>query len=149
MVRAPHRHQTATVSLHGNAYEVDAALVGRRVELVFDPFDLTQIEVRYQDRPMGLALPHRIGRHVHAKARPDETVPPPTPTGIDYLKLIEDRHTTTLTTRLRYAGLTTPDPGRTTKPELAEQIPGQLSVPGTDPDDTTSGDTTSDGQATS
>ena len=29
--------KTATVSLHGNAYEVDAALVGRRVELVFDP----------------------------------------------------------------------------------------------------------------
>ncbi len=29
--------KTATVSLHGNSYEVDAALVGRRVELVFDP----------------------------------------------------------------------------------------------------------------
>jgi hypothetical protein len=29
--------KTATVGLHGNTYEVDAALVGRRVELVFDP----------------------------------------------------------------------------------------------------------------
>jgi putative transposase len=26
--------------LHGNTFEVDAALVGRRVELVFDPFNL-------------------------------------------------------------------------------------------------------------
>ena len=33
--------KTATVSLHGNTYQVDPALVGRRVELVFDPFDLT------------------------------------------------------------------------------------------------------------
>jgi putative transposase len=29
--------KTAVVSLFGNAYEVDAALIGRRVELVFDP----------------------------------------------------------------------------------------------------------------
>jgi putative transposase len=34
------------VSLHGNAYQVDAELVGRKVELVFDPFDLTTVEVR-------------------------------------------------------------------------------------------------------
>jgi putative transposase len=34
--------KTATVSLHGNQYEVDAALAGRQVELVFDPFDLTR-----------------------------------------------------------------------------------------------------------
>ena len=35
--------KTATVSLHGNVYAVDAALVGRRVEVVFDPFDLTKL----------------------------------------------------------------------------------------------------------
>ena len=28
--------KTATVSLHANSYEVDPALVGRKVELVFD-----------------------------------------------------------------------------------------------------------------
>ena len=38
--------KTATVSLHGNRYEVDAALVGRSVELLFDPFDLGKVEVR-------------------------------------------------------------------------------------------------------
>jgi putative transposase len=32
--------KTATVSLHGNRYEVDAALVGRSVELIFDPYAL-------------------------------------------------------------------------------------------------------------
>ena len=29
--------KTAQVSLYGNSFEVDAALVGRRVELVFNP----------------------------------------------------------------------------------------------------------------
>jgi putative transposase len=62
--------KTATLSLHGNSYEVDAALVGRTVEVVFDPLDLTTLEVRYQSRSMGLAVPHRIGRHVHPPARP-------------------------------------------------------------------------------
>ena len=37
--------KTATVSLHGNLYEVDPALAGSKVELVFDPFDLTDITV--------------------------------------------------------------------------------------------------------
>jgi len=44
---------TATVSLRGNQYEVDAALVGRNVELVSDPFDLTRIEVRYPHGQLG------------------------------------------------------------------------------------------------
>jgi len=45
--------KTATVGLHGNTYEVDAALIGRKIELVLNPFDLTDIEVRWQGRPMG------------------------------------------------------------------------------------------------
>jgi putative transposase len=97
--------KTATVNLHGNHYEVDTALVGHKVELVFDPFDLTRIEVRWQHRAMGTAIPHRIGRHVHHKARPDDTTPPPAPTGIDYLHLIEAQHTTELADRVRYSQL--------------------------------------------
>ena len=34
--------KTATVHLFSNSYEVDPALVGRKVELIFDPFDLTR-----------------------------------------------------------------------------------------------------------
>ena len=71
--------KTATVSLHGNTYEVDPLLVGRRVELVFDPFDLTTIEVRYRGVPAGTAIPHRIGRHAHPKARPETPPEPPGP----------------------------------------------------------------------
>jgi putative transposase len=98
--------KTATVGLHGNTYEVDAALAGRKVELVFDPFDLTSIEVRWHGRPMGAAIPQRIGRHVHAKARPDETTPPaPARTGIDYLHLVEAQHAAHLAERVQYSQL--------------------------------------------
>ncbi|MGH8880777.1 MAG: DDE-type integrase/transposase/recombinase, partial [Stackebrandtia sp.] len=129
--------KTATVSLHGNVYEVDAALVGRRVELVFDPFDLTDIEVRYQNRPMGQAVPHRIGRHVHAKARPDAAPPPVTATGIDYLRLVEAQHTAQLAERLRYADLTNAKVtnAKVTNAKLTNaehdldgQLPGQLDL---------------------
>jgi putative transposase len=76
--------RTATVSLHGNTFQVDTGLVGRKVELVFSPFDLETVEVRYRDTSYGKALPHNITRHVHPKARA-ETPEPPTPpaTGID------------------------------------------------------------------
>jgi putative transposase len=79
--------KTASVSLHANSFEVDAALVGKQVELIFDPYDLTTIEVRFEGRPMGTAVPLRIGTHTHPKARP-EAAPVPAPTGIDYLGLM-------------------------------------------------------------
>ena len=101
--------KTATVSLQGNLYEVDAALAGSKVELVFDPFDLTDIDVRHHARPVGKAVPFRIGRHVHPKAVTD-TPPAPVPTGIDYLRLIQTRHTRALGQRLHYAQLGEPAP---------------------------------------
>ena len=116
--------KTATVGLHGNHYEVDTALVGRKVELVFDPFDLTSIEVRWHGRPMGPAVPHTIGRHVHHKAQPDDTTPPAVaPTGINYLGLVEAQHTTELADRLRYSQL--PDGPLPNGP-----LPGQDPLPG-------------------
>jgi putative transposase len=101
--------KTATVSLHSNQYEVDAALVGRKVELIFDPFDLTRIEVRYQHRPFGTAVALQIGRHTHPQAE-RELPPPSTPTGIDYLKLLAERRDAELGgQRIDYASLTQPD----------------------------------------
>jgi len=98
--------KTATVSLHSNTYEVDAALVGRRVELVFDPFDLTRIDVRWSGRPMGRAVAMVIGRHTHPGARAEPgTEPPPPATGIDYLGLVERRAEAELGRRISYAGM--------------------------------------------
>jgi putative transposase len=115
--------KTATVSLHGNTFEVDAVLVGRRVECVFDPFDLTTIEVRYQGRAMGSGVARVIGRHTHPRARPD-TMPAPPATGIDYLALLADRHAAELADHnppTRYSDLV-----EDTDPD---QCPGQLVIP--------------------
>jgi putative transposase len=100
--------KNATVSLHSNTYQVEDILVGRKVELVFDPFDLTRIQVRHQGRPMGLAVPYRITRHSHPRARP-ETAPldPPASTGINYLDLIVTAHEEHLQAGVNYAALTT------------------------------------------
>jgi putative transposase len=98
--------KTATVSLHGNKYQVDPMLTGRRVELVFDPFDLTEIRVRVDGVEAGKALPHQISRHAHPKARPETPPEPPAATtGIDYLALIDTEHTKTLAGKVNYAAL--------------------------------------------
>lgn len=83
--------KTATVSLLGNRYEVDAALCGRKIELRFDPYDLEVIEVHYAGRACGRAVPHVIGRHVHPHAEEPDGTPRPV-SGIDYLRLIETEH---------------------------------------------------------
>ena len=104
--------KNATVSLHSNTYQVEDVLIGRRVELVFDPFDLTRIQVRYQGRAMGVAVPYRIARHSHPRARPE--IEPPGPqaaTGINYLDLIVTAHEDHLAAGVNYAALTPePDP---------------------------------------
>ena len=131
--------KTATISLHGNTYQVDPMLVGRRVELVFDPFDLTRIEVRWRGRPMGIAVPHVIGRHVHAKARPDDTTPPePVRTGIDYLHLVEQQHTAELADRVQYSQLR--DDQMPDEPVPDEHVRGQLPLPGTGDDNAANSD---------
>lgn len=95
--------KTCTISLHGNSYEVDAALVGRKVELIFDPFNLEQVEVRYMGRSFGQAVPHKIGRHSHPMAKPAPEPGPPS--GIDYLGLLSERHRAELGRPIGYRGL--------------------------------------------
>ncbi len=105
--------KTATVSMHGNRYQTDPALAGRRVELVFDPFDLTVLSVRCSGRDAGTATPHHITRHAHPKARP-ETRPgddAPRATGIDYLALIDSQHDRQAAGPVNYAALINPASG--------------------------------------
>lgn len=136
--------RTATVSLHGNHYQVDELLVGRKVELVFDPFDLTELSVRYAGRDFGAAVAFTIGRHAHPKARPDSPHAAPEPTGIDYLALVETTHDTRLAARINYDALLRPadtDPADTDLeaelagfaalshlPDADGQVPGQLDL---------------------
>jgi len=122
--------KTATVSLHGNTYQVGELLTGRRVELVFDPFDLADIEVRYGGRSFGQAVAFTIGRHSHPKARPEQPGHDnPPPAGIDYLALIGAAHDGQLAERINYAALlgSSQDPA-TPAAQPSAQLPGQMTL---------------------
>ena len=54
---------------------------------------------------MGLAIPHRIGRHAHPKARPETPSTPPVESGIAYLPLIDAAHQAELAQRINYDAL--------------------------------------------
>jgi putative transposase len=101
--------KTAMVTLHGNHYEVDPQLVGRRVQLVFDPFDLEHLEVRHNGQPFGTAIPHELRTHVHPKAtaEPPEVLDgmPTTSTAIDYLALVEAEHAQATRRPINYGDL--------------------------------------------
>jgi putative transposase len=80
-------NRTACVSLLGNRYQVDPSLVGRQVELRYDPEDLSRISVHFQGMPVGEAIPFRLDRHVHPQV-PQAERPPAEPTGVDYLGMV-------------------------------------------------------------
>jgi putative transposase len=89
--------KTATISLLANRYQVDPVLIGRTVELRFDPEDLTRIDVFDRGVPAGVAIPFVIGRHVHPavpQAAPPRPVDPEP--GIDYMGLVAAAHAETL-----------------------------------------------------
>lgn len=84
--------KTATISLHGNRYQTDPALAGRKVEVLYNPADLTAgIRVRWRGADMGEAVPHVIGRHSHPGLAPAAPAPA-APTGIDYLRMVAEAH---------------------------------------------------------
>jgi len=80
--------KTATVSFKGNRYTVPPYLRGKRVELRYDPFDLTRLEVWYNNTFLDLAEPEEIV----TTNDPDvdlDPVPKPSPdSGLDYLALL-------------------------------------------------------------
>ena len=83
--------RTATISVEGNTYSVDPALVGQRIEIRYDPEDLTRLDVYHADKPVGVATPFTIGRHV-AKRVPQAQRPVAEATGIDYLHMVQAAH---------------------------------------------------------
>jgi putative transposase len=98
--------KTGTVGMHGNSYEVDPELAGRQVDLIFDPLELTEVQVRLEGRQAGMAVPLVIKRHVHPRAQPAPEKPV-VPTGIDYLGLIQKRREQDLQRRIDYRNLPT------------------------------------------
>jgi putative transposase len=93
---------TRTVSLHGNLYEVDPALVGRRVELRYDPTDLDHIAVFDHDRPAGTATAAQLRTHVDPKLAGSIGPEPGPPTGVRYLDALVADHAEALRGQMSY-----------------------------------------------
>ena len=63
--------KTGTFSLSGNEYTVDDALVGKSVEVRYDPLDLTHMRVYSDGAFKCLAIPAVLVTHTHRKATPN------------------------------------------------------------------------------
>jgi putative transposase len=132
--------KTATISLFGNIYQVDEVLVGCTIEVVFDPLDMTELTVKYLDKTVGKAIGFQIRSHVHPNLATKKTEPAtePTPTGINYLKLVAENHQKSRYRQIRYANLShqpdpDPDPDPADVPVSSNdpsgcELPGQLDL---------------------
>jgi transposase InsO family protein len=85
--------KTATISFQSNRYRVPAYLRGQTIELRYDPFDLSHLELWFQDTFLQVAQPESLINTTHPNVDPDPTPAPPTPqTGLDYLALLRAEH---------------------------------------------------------
>jgi putative transposase len=117
----------ATLSLQGNRYQVDPQWAGRTLELRFDPFDLSQVELDLDSRRLGLAtvLFQNRQRHLAVEHLATEPPDPPQPkSSLDYLAALRTEYHAQQQRELgplQFARLTAPDanPSRTPSPTEA------------------------------
>ncbi len=86
-------HQ-ATLSLQGNLYSVDPAWSGQVIELRYDPFDLSQMEVYREGVRLGTArlTESKRQRHLAVEHLVPESRLPPAPAQIDFLQTLREEH---------------------------------------------------------
>jgi transposase InsO family protein len=80
---------TATISFQGNRYRVPAFLRRQKIELRFDPFDLSHLEIWHNQTYLQEAELEQLTRTTQAGLEPDPTPPtPPADPALDYLALL-------------------------------------------------------------
>lgn len=85
--------RTATISLQGNRYSVEPLLAGQPVELRFDPFELSEVEVWQSNHFVGQAQVVKLERERHLAL---DRIPPPSqeasPAHVDFLAALRAEH---------------------------------------------------------
>ena len=105
----------ATLSLQGNRYQVAPAYAGRILELRFDPFDLTQVELYLEGTLVGMATVVIQNRQRHLAVDHLATEPPNPPkpqSSLDYLAALRAEYHAQQQRELgplQFARLATPD----------------------------------------
>jgi putative transposase len=84
----------ATLSLQGNVYGVDPAWSGQTIELRYDPFDLSQMEVYRDGLRLGTArlTESKRQRHLAVEHLVPESRTITAPAQIDFLKTLREEH---------------------------------------------------------
>jgi putative transposase len=88
-------YRDATIALQGNRYQVDPALVGRKIELRYDPFDLSHMELYLDGRSLGTATLTLQQRQRHLKVERLVTEPPDPPkpkSSLDFLATLREEY---------------------------------------------------------
>jgi len=104
----------ATLSLQGNRYQVDPRWAGRTLELRFDPFDLSHIELLLEGQALGVAtlVSQQRQRHLAVERLAPEPPEPPQPkSSLDFLAVLRAEYRAQqqqLLGRLEFARLTPP-----------------------------------------
>jgi putative transposase len=83
------------IELQGNTYQVDPVFAGRKLELRFDPFDLSHIELFFGGNSFGNAAVIQQGREKHIAVERLATQPlePPKPrSSLDYLAALRSEY---------------------------------------------------------
>lgn len=93
--------RTASLSLQGNRYSVDPLLAGQQVELRFDPFELSEVEVWQSGHFVARAQVVKLERERHLAL---DRIPPPTreapPEHVDFLAALRAEHRAVLAREL-------------------------------------------------
>jgi transposase InsO family protein len=89
--------RNATIALQSNIYQVDPALAGRTLQLHFDPFDLSRVELYLDDQHLGTATVTVQNRQRHLKVErltTDPPDPPPSQSSLDFLAALREEYRT-------------------------------------------------------
>ena len=79
-----------TFRLQSQFYEAPAHLAGQRLEIRFDPLDLSQVELYRDGKLQGQARPVDPVVNASLPRAQAEASEPSDPTGINYLELLQD-----------------------------------------------------------
>ena len=84
------------IELQGNTYQVPIHLSGQKIELRFDPFDLSNLELWFDGNNLGKATVTQQGREKHIAVERLVTQPPAQPaqpkSSLDYLAVLRAEH---------------------------------------------------------
>ena len=108
--------KTSTIQIQGNTYFVDPALAwpGALIELRFDPFDLSKLDVYRDGKPLAPVTVVHYKRQFHLQI--ESLVPPAlrthAVTGADFLARLRDEHDAAVRKQIgtiRFSNLNSPD----------------------------------------